>query len=82
MRLELGGRVVLVTLSERNLKALLAMLHGSPPDSNCTITYATREGLTLVVSAELDALHYAHPERDAPGIAGAMHPETEKQIDS
>ena len=78
MRLELRERVVHVTLSERNLRALLAKLHGSPPESACTIAYPTRDGPTLWVSAEPDAVHYLHPERDVPGIAGAMHPETEE----
>lgn len=80
MRLELRERVVHVTLSERNLRALLAKLDGSPPDSACTITYPTRDGPTLVVSAESDAVHYFHPERDVPGIAGAMHFETEERV--
>jgi hypothetical protein len=78
MRLELSRGVVHVALSERNLKALLAKLGGSPPDSACTITYDTRDGVTLVVSAEPDGVHYAHPERDVPGIAGTMHPDTEE----
>jgi hypothetical protein len=80
MRLELRERVVRVTLSERNLRALLAMLHGSVPNSACTLTYPTRDGPTLVVSAESDAVHYFHPERDVPGIAGVMHPETEARM--
>jgi hypothetical protein len=80
MRLDLRERVLHVTLSERNLRALLAMLHGSVPNSACTITYPTRHGPTLVVSAEPDAVHYFHPERDVPGIAGAMHPQTEERM--
>jgi hypothetical protein len=80
MRLELHGSVVRVTLSERNLRALLAKLKGHPPGSACTITYDTGEGPTLVVSAEPDAIHYAHPERDVPGVAGPMHPDTEERM--
>lgn len=80
MRLELHAGVVHVTLSARNLKALLAKLEGNPPDSACTISYDTRDGVTLVVSAEPDAVHYVHPERDVPGIAGPMHPDTEERL--
>lgn len=80
MRLELRDGVVHVALSERNLRALLAMLHGSVAASACTITYDTRDGPTLVVSAEPDTVHYFHPERDVPGSAGAMHPATEARM--
>ena len=41
-------RVVHVTLSERNLRALLAKLGGSPPNSACTIIYDTREPRAVV----------------------------------
>jgi hypothetical protein len=81
MRLELRTGVVHVVLSERNLRALLAKLGGHPPNSACTITYDTRDGVQLVVSAEPDASHYAHPERDVPGRHGPMHPETEEELD-
>lgn len=80
MRLELRDRVVHVTLSERNLRALLEMLYGSVPNSACTITYDTRDGPMLMVSAEPDTVHYFQPERDVPGIAGAMHPATEARM--
>jgi hypothetical protein len=70
---------VKVTLSERNLKALLAKLAGSPPSSACTLTYDTRDGVVLIVMAEPDALHYANPERDSP-VPGTMHPDTEDLI--
>jgi hypothetical protein len=79
MRLEVEAGVVRVTLSERNLKALLSKLSGHPPASACTITYDTRDGLVLVVSAEPDAIHYANAERDSP-VPGRMHPETEERI--
>lgn len=70
---------VRVTLSERNLKALFAKLALSPSNSACTLTYATRDGLVLVVSAEPDAVHYANPERDI-SHPGPVHPDTEERI--
>jgi hypothetical protein len=79
MRLEMSSRVVRVILSERNLKALLAKLEGHPRNSECTITYDTRDGVQLFVSAEPDAIHYANPERDLP-VPGLMHPDTEEAI--
>lgn len=81
MRLELDGRAIRVALSERNLKTLLAKLQGHPPDSACTLTYPTKEGYILIVTAEPDALHYANPERDIP-YPGPMHPDTERKIRS
>jgi hypothetical protein len=33
----------------------------------------------LIVKAEPDGIHYAHPERDSP-MPGVMHPDTEEQI--
>ena len=78
MRLEVHGSIVRVALSERNLKTLLAKLGGSPPNSACTLTYDTRDGLVLIVKAEPDAIHYANPERDSP-VPGAMHPHTEER---
>jgi hypothetical protein len=79
MRLEVRRGVVHVTLSERNLKALLAKLGGSPAGSACTISYPTNDGLMLYVSAEPDAVHYANPERESP-TPGEMHPATEERI--
>gem|GEM_PF-6708962 len=79
MRLDMHSGTVRVTLSERNLKALLAKLAGSPPNSACTLTYDTRDGVVLIVQAEPDALHYANPERDIPH-PGPMHPDTEERI--
>lgn len=78
MRLETSEGIVRVTLSERNLRSLLAKLEGSPRDSARTLTYATA-GPLLVVSAETDDVHYAHPERDVP-YPGAMHPDTERAL--
>lgn len=80
MRLEVHGGDVRVALSRRNLRALLAKLDGNPPDSACTITYETRDGATLTVTAEEDAVHYANPERDQPGVFGQMHPDTEDKL--
>lgn len=79
MRLEMQSGTVRVTLSERNLKALLAKLAESPPNSACTLTYDTRDGVVLIVKAEPDALHYTNPERDTPH-PGPMHPDTEEHI--
>ncbi|MDQ2912257.1 MAG: hypothetical protein M3T56_03270 [Chloroflexota bacterium] len=52
MRLELSERIVWVALSRRNLRALMAKLDGGPPDSACTISYETRDRVTLLVTAE------------------------------
>jgi hypothetical protein len=79
MRLEVQGGVVRVTLSERNLRALLAKLGGSPPNSACTLSYDTKDGLVLYVTAEPNDIHYANPERDSP-VPGPMHPDTEERI--
>ena len=79
MRLEMQRRVVRVILSERNLKTLLAKLGGSPPNSACTISYDTRDGVHLFVTAEPDDIHYANPERDTP-VPGLMHPDTEERL--
>lgn len=79
MRLEVQGGTVRLALSERNLKTLLAKLGGSPPNSACTLTYDTRDGLVLIVKAEPDEIHYANPERDGP-VPGAMHPDTEDRL--
>jgi hypothetical protein len=79
MRLEVQGGVVRVTLSERNLRALLAKLGGSPPNSACTLSYDTRDGLVLYVTAEPNDIHYTNPERDTP-VPGTMHPDTEERI--
>jgi hypothetical protein len=78
MRLEVQGGVVRVTLSERNLRALLAKLGGSPPNSACTLSYDTRDGLVLYVTAEPNDIHYTNPERDTP-VPGTMHPDTEER---
>jgi hypothetical protein len=79
MRLQLQHGLVRVTLSRRNLRALLAKLDAHPPNSACTLTYDTRDGVVLIVTAEPDVLHYANPERDTPN-PGPMHPDTEERI--
>jgi hypothetical protein len=65
-----GRDVVRVTLSRRNLRALLAKLDGYPPGSARTIERDDDAALLQVVAEEDDA-HYAGRE---PGPA---HPETE-----
>jgi hypothetical protein len=72
MRLEIAADapMVRVTLSRRNLMALLVKLDGWPKDSECSITLGQ-----LLVHAEPDEVHYANrPPR------GAMHPATEEAI--
>jgi hypothetical protein len=71
LRLEIADDgTIKVTLSRRNLLALLAKLSGSPERSHCSIGWDR-----LVVHAEPDAEHYGG--RVAPG---AMHPMTEATI--
>lgn len=79
MRMRISGDKVVVTLSRRNLAALLSKLDdglGPQGQSACMIMsdYNT-DGNTLVVQAEPDELHYS--ERAAPG---AMHTYTETRI--
>lgn len=76
MRLETRGGDIRVFLSERNLRTLLTKLVGSPPNSACLMTYDTRDGLRLWITAESDLAHYANPERDTP-FPGPTHPDTE-----
>ena len=71
MRLEIADDgTIHVTLSRRNLLALLAKLSGNPEGSHCAIGWDR-----LVVQAEPDGLRYA---RRVP--PGRMHPATEIQI--
>lgn len=79
MRLEIDGKRVHVFLSERNLRSLLVKLNGFPANSACTLKYQMKDGTLLVVTAELDSVHYAHPERDAPP-PGPMHETTEAAL--
>ena len=78
MRIEKApdGQVVGVVLSRRNLLTLLAKLDGAPSGSACTILAPVQYG-TFFVKGEEDGPHYFHPEREARGEAGAMHPATE-----
>lgn len=62
-----------VVLSERNLRSLLSKLR--LPDSACTISKTTDDGaVTIFVSAEPDAQHYADR------TPGPMHPATEAAL--
>ena len=76
MRLDrVDGRVVQVTLSRRNLLALLAKVEGHPSVSSVAIIFpGTGAEPTLVVLAESDSVHY---EGRGPG---PMHPATEAWI--
>lgn len=70
-----GGQVAEVTLSKRNLLALLTKL--DMPGSKCTIT--SREapaGWMLSVRSESDERHYDK----RPFAPGRMHPITEEAI--
>lgn len=79
MRLELRPGEIRVYLSERNLKALLAKVEGFPSNSKRTIFWETAETPTLYVTAEPDAVHYAHPSRK--GLPpGPMILETERRM--
>lgn len=73
MRLNIIGDLVVVTLSERNLRSLLAKLEGHPPNSHKTITSQFEDGLQLIVHAETDEEHY----EGRPFAPGIMHPATE-----
>lgn len=75
MRLDIRGRVVHVTLSRRNLKALIAKLDGHPANSARTIA-TIANALKLIVTAEEDGIHYAN--RGYP--PGPMVPETEEVL--
>jgi hypothetical protein len=71
MRLEIADDgTIHVTLSHRNLLALLAKLSGSPERSHCSIAWDR-----LIVHAEPDDVHYA-----GRVLPGPMHPTTEARI--
>lgn len=70
----IDGRNVTVTLSKRNLLALLHKLE--MPGSVRQLCRACAGGIRLTVHVEDDATHYG--EREVP--AGPMHPETEAFI--
>jgi hypothetical protein len=79
MRLDrVDGRVVQVTLSRRNLLALLAKVDGCPAVSSKAIIFpGTASEPTLVVLAESDETHYGGSRSCGPG---PMHPATEARI--
>ena len=71
MRLEVeDDGLIVVTLSERNLRGLLAKVQGQPAGSACSLRLGR-----LLVHAEPDAVHYSG--RLAPG---EMSPATEEAI--
>lgn len=73
MRIERVGSSIRVTLSERNLRALLSKLR--MPDSACTIYMSTDGDVPgIYVSAEPDDQHYAGR------TPGRMHPITEEVL--
>lgn len=67
------GRTLRVTLSRRNLLALLQKLD-TMGDSACTIVRECDNGWGVVVTAEPDDMHYANRE------PGGMHPVTETAL--
>lgn len=64
-----AGEVWRVTLSRRNLRALLAKLDGYPDNSLLAII---KDGVLVV--AEEDAEHYGS------AVPGVMHPDTEAHL--
>ena len=72
VKYEQSGDNLRVTLSRRNLMALLTKLNGYPPDSACTLTSGR-----LTVHAEEDSDHYA----DRPAGRGSpISPDTERAM--
>lgn len=69
MKLKIDRQHIVVILSRRNLKTLLAKLDGFPKQSFCSI-----ESDGLLVHAEPDDIHYAGRE------PGPMHPATEHRL--
>lgn len=72
------GNTTKVTLSRRNLLALLAKLDGYPPESACELykDFGSDVGRIRVL-AEEDGPHYKRTELPYPG---PMHPATEARI--
>lgn len=68
MNVEINGETVAVTLSERNLRALLDKLTWE--ESERTIFRDCENGMRLVVVAEPNEVHYANRP------PGQMHPRT------
>lgn len=78
MKFFLTDKIADVTVSRRNLRALLAKLDGHPPDSNCTITKMSEDlSQRLILRAEPDEKHYG----DRPYPPGGMHPSTERAME-
>lgn len=69
-----GPKHLHVTLSERNLRALLHKVTGGMGDSACTLVRETDAGVWVTVTAEADEQHYT----DRP--PGLMHPLTEAAL--
>lgn len=77
---EVGGhRDVTVVLSRRNL---LSMLHKLDFPGSARTIFSEGAGIdgTLILKAEDDDEHYNHPNREAKGYVGPMHPDTEAFI--
>lgn len=69
---KVGHRTIVVTLSERNLRALL--LKVDDPHSHRTLVRRTEGDLMLWVTAEKDEDHYVDRQ------PGRMHPRTEEGL--
>ena len=77
MKIDANDKHIIITLSRRNLLALLTKLEH--PDSHKGIFMEHAHGdATLWVFAEDDDTHYA----DRPYGPGPMHPTTERDITS
>ena len=74
MKIEHKDYDIRITLSRRNLRALIAKLDGHPKPSACEIMKGDDEGYLVRVRAEEDAEHYTKMQ------PGPMHPETEAEI--
>lgn len=76
LRIHESGTIVIV-LSRRNLRAMLAKLDGHPPRSYCTLIKDDDEGgPRLILIAEDDARHYSG--RGYP--PGELDPATEEAM--
>lgn len=78
MKTVIKDEVIYVTVSRRNLLALLAKLDGHPHESFCTIIGPTMYPPT-VLTAEENEQHYS--DLDRLGVPqDPMHPETETLV--
>lgn len=69
-----GGHVLArVTLSERNVRTLMAKIEGHPPESHKQLTRQVNHTVGLMVIVEDDEKHYG----DRGYGPGPMHPDTE-----